>query len=184
MIVSLKYISQRSSLQIGFKWDFKKSRKRKSSTSTEYDTQYALLLEFKNEYGHTKVNKLIKEWQKGEGEPSRKEFRRLPVFLTFVRKEYIAYVEGQPSSLDAEKVKQLEELGIEWKQPPSIPRKNTGGEISRKKKKSKIESKDQESYVAAELDVEAELPLLAATVMPTLPSPHVTEDDEGESTMI
>jgi hypothetical protein len=154
-----------------------------TSSSTEFDTQYALLLEFKNEYGHTKVNRLIKEWQKGEGEPSKKEFRRLPVFLTFVRKEYIAYVEGQPSTLDAEKVKLLEAVGIEWKQPSSVPRKNTGGEASRKKKKPKIESQEQE-YAEAELDVEAELPPLAATV-PTLPSPHVTTDIvDGESTMI
>ena len=94
---------------IGFKWGFKNSRKRTTSTSTafDFDTQIAILQEFKDEYGHTKVNKLIKEWQKGEGEPSKKEYRRLPVFLTFVRKEYILFEVGQPSLIDAEKIKAL-----------------------------------------------------------------------------
>ncbi len=94
---------------IGFKWGFKKSRKRSASTSNafDFDTQIAILQEFKDEYGHTKVNKLIKQWQKGEGEPSKKEYRRLPVFLTFARKEYISFAEGQPSLIDAEKIKAL-----------------------------------------------------------------------------
>jgi len=125
---------------IGFKWGFKKSRKRKTSTSNafDFDTQIAILQEFKDEYGHTKVNKLIKEWQKGEGEPSKKEYRRLPVFLTFARKEYISFAEGQPSLIDAEKIKALTKLGVEWKKPQ---RKNTGGESSRKEKsKTKIEA--------------------------------------------
>lgn len=130
------------------------------------------------------MNKLIKEWQKGEGEPAKKEFRRLPVFLTFVRKEYIAYIEGLSSSLDAEKVKALTDVGVEWKQPPNVPRKNTGGEASRKKK-PKIETppSQEQEYVAAaaELDVEAALPPLAASV-PALPSPHVL--DGGHSTMM
>ena len=115
---------------IGFKWDFKKSRKRaaaESSTAMEYDTMYNLLLEFKQQYGHTKVNRLIKEWQKGVGEPSKKEFRRLPVFLTYARKQHIEFQEGRPSMLDAEKIKQLSELGVEWKMPPNVPRRNTGG---------------------------------------------------------
>lgn len=115
---------------IGFKWDFKKSRKRaaaESSTTMEYDTMYNLLLEFKQQYGHTKVNRLIKEWQKGVGEPSKKEFRRLPVFLTYARKQHIEFQEGRPSMLDAEKIKQLSELGVEWKMPPNVPRRNTGG---------------------------------------------------------
>ena len=116
---------------IGFKWDFKKSRKRasaESSTAMEYDTMYNLLLEFKQQYGHTKVNRLIKEWQKGIGEPTKKEFRRLPVFLTYARKQHIEFQEGRPSMLDAEKIKQLSELGVEWKMPPNVPRKNSGGE--------------------------------------------------------
>mmetsp|Transcript_10749 Transcript_10749/g.16237 ORF Transcript_10749/g.16237 Transcript_10749/m.16237 type:complete len:387 (+) Transcript_10749:120-1280(+) len=174
---------------IGFKWGFKKSRKKTSSTSTafDYDTQIALLQEFKNEYGHTKVNKLIKEWQKGEGEPSKKEYRRLPVFLTFARKEYISYVEGQPSLIDAEKVKALTDLGVEWKQPPNVPRKNTGGEASRKKKPRIEAPSHEQEFVAAELDVEAEMPPLAANLhVPALPSPNIVAPkfDDGQSTMI
>ena len=178
---------------IGFKWGFKKSRKRTASTSTafDFDTQIALLEEFKNEYGHTKVNRLIKEWQKGNGEPSKKEYRRLPVFLTFARKEYISFVEGQPSLIDQEKIKALTDLGLEWKQPAHVPRKNTGGEASRKKKpKLAVPSREQEFVAAAaELDVEAELPPLAANVhnLPTLPSPHIPNDDakfDSSSAMI
>eukprot|EP00574_Skeletonema_japonicum_P000284 CAMPEP_0201738740 /NCGR_PEP_ID=MMETSP0593-20130828/45410_1 /ASSEMBLY_ACC=CAM_ASM_000672 /TAXON_ID=267983 /ORGANISM="Skeletonema japonicum, Strain CCMP2506" /LENGTH=562 /DNA_ID=CAMNT_0048232967 /DNA_START=150 /DNA_END=1838 /DNA_ORIENTATION=- len=174
---------------IGFKWGFKKSRKRKTSTSNafDFDTQIAILQEFKDEYGHTKVNKLIKEWQKGEGEPSKKEYRRLPVFLTFARKEYISFAEGQPSLIDAEKINALTELGVEWKQPPGIPRKNTGGEATRKKK-HKIEAPSHEEeykLAAAELDVEAELPPLSASAhVPVLPSPHLPRVGDGQSTMI
>ncbi|KAL7493010.1 hypothetical protein ACHAWT_003534 [Skeletonema menzelii] len=166
---------------IGFKWDFKKSRrKRKESTSTafDFDTQIALLEEFKAEHGHTKVNKLIKEWQKGNGEPSKKEYRRLP--------KRVHLVCG-----GAAKFKALTDLGLEWKQPAHVPRKNTGGEASRKKKpKIEVSSHDQEfAAAAAELDVEAELPPLAVNVhVPALPSPHIPNDDakfdDGRSTMI
>lgn len=151
---------------IGFKWDFKKSRKRaaaESSTAMEYDTMYNLLLEFKQQYGHTKVNRLIKEWQKGIGEPKNVSYRRLPVFLTYARKQHIEFQEGRPSMLDAEKIKQLSELGVEWKMPPNVPRRNTGGEASRKKK-PKIELPSQE----LELNVGG---MATAVVLPALPSP-------------
>jgi hypothetical protein len=191
---------------IGFKWNLKKSRKRTSSSkptaSMDYDTMYNLLLEFKQQYGHAKVNKLIKEWQKGIGEPAKKEFRRLPVFLTHVRKgrcgnpvlfiscvtrhkaqvltqhdhfpqmmlieEFILYQQGQPSTLDAEKIKNLSALGLEWKQPPNVPRKNTGGETSRKKK-PKIEPPSQEDFAGFDVG-EPGLPPLA------VPSPAVLLD--------
>jgi len=149
-----------------------------------------------------KVNKLIKEWQKGIGEPAKKEFRRLSVFLTHVRKgrcgnpvlfiscvtrhkaqvltqhdhfpqmmlieEFILYQQGQPSTLDAEKIKNLSALGLEWKQPPNVPRKNTGGETSRKKK-PKIEPPSQEDFAGFDVG-EPGLPPLA------VPSPAVLLD--------
>lgn len=92
--------------------------------------------------------------------------------------------------IDAEKIRALTDLGLEWKQPAHVPRKNTGGEASRKKKpKIEASSREQEFVAAAaELDVEAELPPLQNVHVPALPSPHVPNDDakfdDGRHTMI
>mmetsp|Transcript_15049 Transcript_15049/g.24300 ORF Transcript_15049/g.24300 Transcript_15049/m.24300 type:complete len:194 (+) Transcript_15049:463-1044(+) len=101
---------------------------------------YNHLVSFKEIYGHLKVNKLEKEWKKGIGKPEKKVFRRLPLFMAFVRKEQLLYVAGQPCALDEEKVGMLTNLGVEWKKPMSEPRKSTGGEASRKKRKKTNDS--------------------------------------------
>ena len=78
------------------------------------------------------------------------------MFLTFARKEYISFAEGQPSLIDAEKIKALTDLGLEWKQPAHVPRKNTGGEASRKKKpKIEVSSRDQDFVAAADIFINA-----------------------------
>lgn len=121
---------------IDFTWHVKrKQRKTATRDTVKFDVMYGHLCEFKEIYGHTKVNKMEKEWKKGEAVPEKKVFRRLPLFLAFCRKEQVKYVEGGQSSLDEEKIQLLNELGVEWKKPASEPRKNTGGEASRKKKK-------------------------------------------------
>lgn len=161
--------------QIGFKWEFK-SRKRSASKAAktfDYDSQIALLREFESEYGHTKVNKLIKEWQKGIGQPSKNEYRRLPVFLTYVRKEHIAYVEGQPTTINEQKIKALEDLGVEWKKPASVPRKSTGGEATRKKK-PKIEAPSRVSGLFGDASAELEVDVPLLPLVPAIPSPSKT----------
>jgi hypothetical protein len=89
---------------------------------------YNHLVSFKEIYGHTKVNKLEKEWKKGLSVPPKKVYRRLPLFLSFLRKEQLLFAAGHPCSLDEEKIRLLTELGVEWRKPLSEPRKSTGGE--------------------------------------------------------
>lgn len=121
---------------IGFIWDTKREPRKSSSKETvQFDAMYQHLVSFKETYGHTKVNKLEKEWKKGEVKPDKKVYRRLPLFLAFARKEKLRFDEGQPCSLDAEKFRMLTDLGVEWRKARSEPRKNSGGEASRKKRK-------------------------------------------------
>ena len=121
---------------INFTWEMKrKPRKTTTNNTVKFDIMYEHLVSFKETYGHLKVNKMEKEWKKGIGVPKHKVFRRLPLFVAFVRKEQLAFVQGQPCSLDEEKIRLLTELGLEWRMPPSQPRKSTGGESTRKKRK-------------------------------------------------
>ena len=127
------------------------------------------------------MNKLNKEWQKGIGQPSRKEYRRLSVFLTYARKEQLAYVEGQPTTIDEQKIKALEDLGVDWKMPASVPRKSTGGEATRKKKpKIEAPSRVSELYGAASAELEVDVPL--PPLIPTIPPPSKTVAPSNEST--
>jgi len=126
---------------IGFTWKLRrKARKSRKRDTVKFDFMYNHLVSFKEIYGHLKVNKLEKEWKKGIGKPEKKVFRRLPLFMAFVRKEQLLYVAGQPCALDEEKVGMLTNLGVEWKKPMSEPRKSTGGEASRKKRKKTNDS--------------------------------------------
>ena len=121
---------------INFSWDMKRKQRKSTTRDTvKFDVMYNHLVSFKETYGHTKVNKLEKEWKAGNGIPEKKVYRRLPLFLAFARKEKLLFDEGQPCSLDGEKVRMLTELGVEWKKPASEPRKNSGGEASRKKRR-------------------------------------------------
>lgn len=113
----------------------RKPRKTTTNNTVKFDIMYEHLVSFKETYGHLKVNKMEKEWKKGIGVPKHKVYRRLPLFVAFVRKEQLAYVQGQPCALDEEKIRLLTELGLEWRMPPSQPRKSTGGESTRKKRK-------------------------------------------------
>lgn len=121
---------------INFTWEIKrKPRKTTTHDTVKFDVMFDHLVSFKAAYGHLKVNKLEKEWKKGIGAPDLKVYRRLPLFMAFVRKEQLLFVEGHACSLDEEKVRLLNDLGVEWRKPSSEPRKSTGGEASRKKRK-------------------------------------------------
>jgi len=121
---------------INFTWDLKrKPRKSTTRNTVKFEVMYGHLVEFKEIYGHLKVNKLEKEWKKGQSVPEKKVFRRLPLFMAYVRKEQLLFKEGKPNALDEDKVNMLTELGVEWKKPANEPRKSTGGEASRKKRK-------------------------------------------------
>jgi len=76
---------------------------------------YEHLKSFKETYGHTKVNKMEKEWKKGTSVPEKKIYRRLPLFVAFVRKEQLKFVQNEESLLDAEKIQMLDDLGLAWK---------------------------------------------------------------------
>mmetsp|Transcript_24956 Transcript_24956/g.39189 ORF Transcript_24956/g.39189 Transcript_24956/m.39189 type:complete len:366 (-) Transcript_24956:85-1182(-) len=114
---------------INFHWGFKRPPRTKSVAAmnmhTDYDQFYQLLASFKEEYGHLYVSKMLQEWIKGVSEPSNKEYKRLSVFVTAIKKEHDAYREGKPSVLTEERVEQLTALGIKWKKPPNEPRKST-----------------------------------------------------------
>eukprot|EP00584_Thalassiosira_punctigera_P022594 CAMPEP_0172571052 /NCGR_PEP_ID=MMETSP1067-20121228/129878_1 /TAXON_ID=265564 ORGANISM="Thalassiosira punctigera, Strain Tpunct2005C2" /NCGR_SAMPLE_ID=MMETSP1067 /ASSEMBLY_ACC=CAM_ASM_000444 /LENGTH=495 /DNA_ID=CAMNT_0013363285 /DNA_START=27 /DNA_END=1514 /DNA_ORIENTATION=+ len=121
---------------INFTWQLKRKRRKSTTRDTvKFEVMYRHLVSFKEVYGHLKVNKLEKEWKKGTGKPEKKVFRRLPLFMAFCRKEQLIFAEGQPCALDEEKVQMLSDLGMEWKKPASEPRKSTGGETTRKKRK-------------------------------------------------
>lgn len=121
---------------INFTWGIKrKLRKNANNETVQFDVMYEHLTSFRETYGHTMVNKMEKEWKRGTSAPAQKVFRRLPLFLAFVRKEQLLYAEGRPCSLDEEKVRKLTELGVEWRRPVSEPRKSTGGAASRKKRR-------------------------------------------------
>ncbi|KAL3768636.1 hypothetical protein ACHAW5_004331 [Stephanodiscus triporus] len=122
---------------INFTWGIKrKVRKNANNETVKFDVMYEHLASFRETYGHTMVNKMEKEWKRGTSAPAQKVFRRLPLFLAFVRKEQLLYAEGRPCSLDEEKVRKLTELGVEWRRPVSEPRKGTGGVASRKKRRT------------------------------------------------
>lgn len=149
---------------IDFTWNTKrKQRKAPARDTVKFDIMYEHLVEFKGIYGHTKVNKMEKEWKKGISVPEKKIFRRLPLFLAFARKEKLLFDEGQPCSLDEDKIRLLTDLGVEWKKPASEPRKCTGGEASRKKRKKLMEQEHHDG-----------------SSMPTIPAPtyHYQEEDQ------
>ena len=102
---------------INFKWDTKyASRQRGTGENVSFDYLYNLLVNFKETYGHTQVSKMMKEWRDEDNEgPDRKEYKRLPFFLSGVRREHELYMEGKPSALDEEKVRKLTEIGVQWK---------------------------------------------------------------------
>lgn len=109
-----------------------------ANATVKFDIMYNHLVSFKETYGHTKVNKLEKEWKKGISVPTKKVYRRLPLFLAFLRKEQLLFASGQPcTTLDEEKVRLLTELGVEWRRPLSEPRRS-------RKKKSREESLEEQ----------------------------------------
>ena len=121
---------------INFTWAAKrKARKPTSQETVKFDMMFNHLVSFKETYGHTMVNKMEKEWKQKISVPEKKIYRRLPLFLSFARKEKLLFDEGKPCALDAEKIRMLDDLGVQWKKPASEPRKNSGGESSRKKRK-------------------------------------------------
>lgn len=140
---------------INFQWESKRPPRylQKPTSSwnihTDYDQFYQLLSEFKDEYGHLYVSKMLQEWIKGESEPSNKEYKRLSVFVTAIKKEHDAYREGKPSILTEERVEQLTALGIKWKKPPNEPRKNTSSNEDdpnrETRKRRKIEEEGDQS---------------------------------------
>jgi len=130
---------------INFTWDIKrKPRKTTTHHTVKFDVMFNHLVSFKGIYGHLKVNKLEKEWKKGIGAPppDKKVFRRLPLFMAFVRKEQLIYAQGHACSLDEEKVRMLTDLGVEWRKPMGEPRKSTGGESTRKLKRKRVDMMD------------------------------------------
>ena len=127
---------------INFIWETK--GRSTSNETVKFDVMYNHLVSFKEIYGHTKVDKLEKEWKKGLSVPPKKVYRRLPLFLSFLRKEQLLFAAGHPCSLDEEKIRLLTELGVEWRKPLSEPRKSTGGEGSRSKKSRTFESNDRQ----------------------------------------
>ena len=102
---------------INFKWDTKyASRQRGVGENVSFDYLYNLLVNFKETYGHTQVSKMLKEWRDVDKEgPDRQEYKRLPFFLSGVRREHELYMEGKPSALDEEKVRKLTEIGVQWR---------------------------------------------------------------------
>lgn len=101
---------------INFNWEMRrKPRKTSGGNTVKFDIMYEHLRSFKETYGHTKVNKMEKEWKKGTSVPEKKIYRRLPLFVAFVRKEQLKFVQNEESLLDAEKIQLLDDLGLAWK---------------------------------------------------------------------
>lgn len=104
---------------INFTWEMKNpGRQKETGDNVSFDHLYDLLVEFKDQYGHTQVAKQSKIWRSGgEKGPTRPEYKRLPFFLASVRSEHEIFLQGKPCALDAEKVRKLTELGVQWKKP-------------------------------------------------------------------
>ena len=72
---------------INFSWDMKRKQRKSATRETvKFDVTYNHLVSFKETYGHTKVNKLEKEWKAGNGIPEKKVYRRLPLFFAFAER--------------------------------------------------------------------------------------------------
>jgi hypothetical protein len=138
---------------IHFTWELQRpARKTKNpaiNILTDYDQLYQLLASFKEEYGHLKVSKMLQEWIKGESEPSNKEYRRLSTFVAAIKKEHDAYREGKPSILNEERVEQLTALGIKWKKPPGVPRKNTRSKEDDPNRETRKRRKTEDNFEEA-----------------------------------
>lgn len=154
---------------IDFVWKMKRKQRKSASRDTvKFDVMYGHLVAFKEIYGHLKVNKLEKEWKAGIRRPEKKVFRRLPLFMAFCRKEQLLFIEGRPCSLDEEKVRLLTELGVAWKKPASQPRKCTGGEATRKRKKAVVAAAGDAVVAAADVGA----PGVAYPDAGNFPPPH------------
>lgn len=135
--------------------------------------------------------------------PEKRVYRRLPIFVAFCRKEQLLYAAGQPSALDEDKLRLLNEVGVEWKKPANEPRKSTGGEASRKKKKKPppveqnaakmeaagyhygpqpvVEDLDMKVEVAHHhLEQEVDHGMVAGMILPTIPPPVKPEQTTFE----
>jgi len=177
---------------INFNWEMKHpSRQRSVGENVQFDYLYDLLVDFKNNYGHIQVSKMLPLWRKGRseaGEPARKEYKRLPFFIASVRNEQELFLQGKPCALDEDRVRKLTELGMKWKKPASEPRL-----IGVKRKK--IEQADDSNGLDASADgindanpiagegIDDKEPIAnegieAACV--EIPEGHGTENDEGK----
>ena len=170
---------------INFTWQAKRKRSARKATSkrktVQFEVMFDHLVSFQQTYGHTKVNKMEKEWKKGTSVPKEKVYRRLPIFLAYVRKEQLLHAAGKESSLDEEKIQRLTDLGVEWRMPAHEPRKCTGSDSSRKKKqmaesRAKMEQQqvDVEEYNPYGMDAAVEM--RDEMIPPELPPPeaHMT----------
>lgn len=189
---------------INFNWGIKRKQRKDTTRDTvKFDVMYGHLVSFKETYGHTKVNKMEKEWKKSQSVPEKRVYRRLPIFVAFCRKEQLLYAAGQPSALDEDKLRLLNEVGVEWKKPANEPRKSTGGEASRKKKKKPppveqnaakmeaagyhygpqpvVEDLDMKVEVAHHhLEQEVDHGMVAGMILPTIPPPVKPEQTTFE----
>ena len=86
---------------INFTWEMKNpGRQKETGDNVSFDHLYDLLVEFKDQYGHTQVAKQSKIWRSdGEKGPTRPEYKRLPFFLASVRSEHEIFLQGKPCAL-------------------------------------------------------------------------------------
>jgi len=107
--------------KLNFEWVGKhpsgRNKTKPTSDSVRYEPMVKVLAEFKEEHGHLKVHSLANDWKRKKAKPSKAEYRALPKFVSFLRNQHDLWREGKPSSLDDEKVRDLTELGLEWKKP-------------------------------------------------------------------
>lgn len=107
--------------KLNFDWVGKhpsaRNKTKPTSDSVRYEPMVKVLAEFKEEHGHLKVHSLANDWKRKKAKPSKAEYRALPKFVSFLRNQHDLWREGKPSSLDDDKVRDLSELGLEWKKP-------------------------------------------------------------------
>lgn len=162
---------------INFTWELQRPPRKKKTLAiniiADYDHLYQLLASFKEEYGHLKVSKMLQVWIKGESEPSNKDYRRLSTFVTTLKKEHDSYREGKPSILTEERVEQLTALGIKWKKPPNVPRKNTRSKEDdpnrETRKRRKTDDNMEEEEVGDNNNAQEDLTTI---VVPAVPNVH------------
>ena len=106
--MTIEKINELEALGFAWKSDYPRTKRRLTPDPTSltesqlWNENYNALAAFHSQHGHCSVNRFTS--------PNRK----LCAWLTWQRKQHKLYVQGQPSQMNPERIKKLNDLGFEW----------------------------------------------------------------------